>query len=602
MSGVEPQVNMLLDILDSDSYYWSKGIIIHVKNITPKGPNAKPPAISKGNCFVTVRHEGWGSLLCEELPYPNERLAPVATYTKPVKCFVTLSGLKAKDFGFAVKLEPNKNVLNWTNVWPCKIYLRAPHQNNIHASDLLRNQNNLFVQPYMTYLLPHYLAKHMSHGGQWLTVDHCRQWKNLSVKDGSTDVTCLLQELSSRSQKTGSDSYFVTNKFCQAYRTAQSDPLPVELPASLFPKQQEDRHDSRNGPEQKMSESHPPKAKNDLSAPLIEHVPTPIPKLKSKSAPQPMPKPENSRDSEKSVKRKRKNSPHPPTSSDVAIKTPPPVKPKPEPVKRRGSQTNSTRRRSISPRPTISKAATLLPLETAPLPAVKSAASTSWFERPPFLPPPIPITDMTFPNQGVRHLPDSNRWASVLRVSGNELFVGFSGSQSEAAYGTKLASEELREESEQGGVGVETTNDQRDDIGGLDLMTHFSNFASASNISEVGKLSDLFNTSAELIVSAFEEAQSRKDQKQSSDVSSARFRLQDWVNVHSTHNMQQLKDMVLSDETTNVVSNDFAFVVDVKSDENVHRKRRKKSNPRRWPQISVEAEQNITYYHSAGTT
>lgn len=422
--------------------------------------------------------------------------------------------------------------------------------------------------------------------------------ENLSVKDGSTDVTCLLQELSSRGQKTGTASYFVTNKFCQAYRTAQADPLPVELPASLFPKQQEDRHDSRNGLEQKMSISHPPP--KITTAPLIEPVPKPTPKLK----PKPLPKPEKSRDSKTSVKRKRNNSPHPTTSSKVAIKTPPPVKPKPEPVKRRGSQTNSTRRRSISPRPLISKAATSLSSETAPLPAVvKSTASTSWFERPPFLPPPIPIADMAFPNQGVRHLPDSNRWASVVRVSGNELFVGFSGSQSEAAYGTKLALELSREENEPGGVGVETTNDQRADFGGLDLMTHFPNFPSASHISEAaGKLSDLFNTSAESIVSAFEEAQSKKDQKQSSDVSSARFRLQDWVTMHSTHNMQQLKDMVLSDETTNVVSNDFAFVVDVKSDENVHRIRRKKSNPRRLPQISVEAEQNITYYHSAGTT
>ncbi len=566
-SGVEPKVNMSIDILDSDSYYWSKGVIIHVKCITPKGSISKPPDPTKKYCLVTVRYEGWGSLLCEELPYPNERLAPVATYTKPIKCFAVLSGLKTKDMGFAKNTESsNTNVRNWTNAWPCRIYMRAPHQNNVHASNLLRNQNTIFVQPYMTYLLPVYLARFMVHGGQWLAADHCRQWINLRVKDTSTELTCVLHEISPRGQKKGTDSYFVTNIFCQALRAAQSDPLPIDSPTSLFPKKNGGYHDIETSEEQQRANIHLPKSNAKIkTASFIESVPETVPKSVKKR---------DKRDSQMNVKRKRLSPPHPAASSKAAIK-----------------QTSVTRRRPISPRPTSLKAASLA---TAPLPAcVKPALSSlpSWSAHPPFLPPPIPITDMAFPDHGVRYLPNSCRWASLLRVSGNDLFVGSCESQSEAANCAELALQQSRSEKVRG-------VDESINVGGSEVvcsrpsrMTRSLHFLdSSSSPNNAGKLADLFNTSAESIVSAFEETQSKKDQKQSSS-ENTRFRIQDWMIQHSTHNMQQL------------INYDFAFVVDAKSDEKVHTKRRKQTNPRRLSQVSSAEEEHYftNREHAEGT-
>jgi hypothetical protein len=603
-------VNMSLDILDSDSYYWSRGVIIHIKRITPKGPIVKPPDPTKKNCLVTVRYEGWGSLLCEELSYPNERLAPVATYTKPIKCFAILSGLKPKDMGFAKNTKSsNNNVRNWTNAWPCRIHMRAPHQHNVHASNLLRNQNNFFVQPYMAYLLPHYLAKFMVHGGQWLAADHCRQWKDLKVKDTSIEITCVLHEMSPRGQKKGTESYFVTSQFCQALRAAQSDPLPIELPTSQFHIWNGGYHDSNNSEEQQRANIHLPKSIAKIQmASLMESVPEPVTKPVKKR---------DKRGSQMNAKRKRLSPLHPATSSKAAIKLSPSEKPKPQPepglplahehVKRRGSQTSVTRRRSISPRPTSVKAASLA---TAPLPAcVKPVSSSlpSWSAHPPFLPPPIPISDMAFPNHGVRYLPDSSRWASVLRVSGNDLFVGSYESQAEAANCAKLALQQSGSEKVSGVV--ESTDHNRNDVGGLEVaygrtsrMTRSLHFLEpSSSPNNAGKLSDLFNTSAESIVSAFEETQSKKDQKQSSS-QNTRFRIQDWMIQHSTHNMQQLKEAALSGNTA-VVKNHFVFIVDVKNDEKAHTKRRKQTNPRRLSQVSsVEAEHYVTNHeNSAGT-
>lgn len=583
-------MNMSLDILDSDSYYWSKGLIICVKRITPKGPNVKRPGPPKEHCIVTVRYEGWGSLSCEDLSYPNERLAPVATYTKPVKCLVTLSGLKTKDMGL---IESNKSVQNWTNVWPCKIYLRTPHKNNVHASNLLRNQSNYFVQPYMTYLLPHYLAKHMSHGGQWLAANSCHKWRELSVKDSSTEVTCILHEVSSGGQKRGTDLYLVTDKFCQAFEAAQMDPLSVDLPTSLFPmKKGGDHDDSQHTSMKHRADSHSPKMKvKSNTRPLIGPMP------------EPAPRPVKKRESRRSKKRNMLN-------PILPLVKP---KPRPEPApplalefeKRQERQTSVTRRRSISPRPTTSRPTSLEATAQAPA-HVKSASLSSslpsWYEHYPFLPPPTPITDMAYPIRGVRYLPNSHRWASVLRVSGNDLFVGAYESQSEAAHGAKLALEQSKIEKMQAVGGVESINDLSEGAASGDgsdaanrtpRMAHFTNVSSASTAPDAGKLADLFNTSAESIVSAFENAQLRRGQKQSSD-RSTRFHLQDWMNKHSAHKMQERKGLGLS--SNDVLGDEYAFLVTVGGDESVHRKRRKQSNPRRLSQMTLtDADRNITH-------
>lgn len=602
---------MPLDILDSDGYYWSKGTVIHVRKIIPKGPPAgksdSDPAkasVQPNNCFVTVRYEGWGSLLCEELPYPNERLALVTTYTKPFKCFVALSGLKKKDVNFNVKTESNKDVLNWTDVWPCKIFVKAPHQSNANAKNLLRNEDNIFVQPYMTYLLPHYLAKFMSHGGQWITEGNLQPWKDLGVNDNASEVTSVVYEIppKSQGQQKGTDSYFVTNKFCQAYQTAQADPVPTKFPPGSFLIKNGSRGSptsARTKPKKSNMPHQNVKAKVAIETvsstkpepePVKRRCSEPIAKRKRSNPPQqitskattetaslmdPSPSLQHTmkRGGQSTNKRKRSNPPQQlpkaPTIETTSLMDPSPSL---EPTKRRSSQTSATRRRSISPRPSSSKGSTTFETTTVP-----SVEPTSWLEHAPFLPPPIPITDMAFPNNGVRYLPGSNRWASVLRVAGNDLFAGSYTSQSEAAHATKLALQQSR--GENGERGIETSkNSPRQDIGGLEVAssilpqtTRFLNFLEASNIPDAGKVSDLFNTSAESIVSAFEESQLRNnDQKQSSHT---KFRLQDWMVKYYTH-MQQLSEL------RPLVNSDV--VIEEKND---RKKRRKQSRPRRLIQV-----------------
>lgn len=618
---------MPIDILDCDSFYWSKGVIIYIKNIAPKGGKKPPPDTANAKCLITVRYEGWGSLLCEELPYPNKRLAPVATYTKPIKCFVRISGMKMKEISLAER-NSSDSIINWTNVWPCKIYLRTPHQNNVHASNLLRIQNTFFVQPYMTYLLPHYLAKHMTHGGQWLTADQCFSWTELAVNISSTDVNVVVHEVPKGHNK-GKESYLVSNKCCQAVRVAQTDPVSIELPTSLFPKKKGCTHTIiASAVVQNMSNSSPATSK-----PLIKSAPssaTPalafmkkrttqksstkrkrsdpaVPvtsKVASKAPPSNPAVPDSSKVATKApsstVETKAPSSnPAVPVSSKVATKTLPIDRPRPkslsvpEPAKRRESQTSATRRRLISPRSTTILRATTLS-DTAPTPApVKSASSSlpSWFEHPPFLPPPIPITDVrTYPNHCVRYLPNSNRWASVLRVSGNDIFIGAYESQAEAASVAKAALQQSRSENEHGVV--DSANDLSTNVGG--------SVAACSKTPEMSSYTtNLLNISTESIVSAFEAAQSKKQQKQSSD-SATRFTMQDWMIHHSTHNMQQLKEKVQSNEKV-AIGDEFAFVVDVYGDENDHRKRRKQANPRRLAHVLLSDGENIAIDHSAGT-
>ena len=54
------------------------------------------------------------------------------------------------------------------------------------------------------------------------------------------------------------------------------------------------------------------------------------------------------------------------------------------------------------------------------------------FAPVPSLPPPIPVTKKACFNQGVRRLEVSNRWAGILHIAGNDVFVGSYASQFEA--------------------------------------------------------------------------------------------------------------------------------------------------------------------------
>ena len=171
--------------------------------------------------------------------------------------------------------------------------------------------------------------------------------------------------------------------------------------------------------------------------------------------------------------------------------------------------------------------------------ASKTPASKSPIVPPPTLPPPLPITDMAlaYPDQGVRRLPKSNRWAGILNVSGNDIFLGSYTSQSEAARAVTQAQSVLSSQY------IESGEDD----------------------SNAGQLADLLNTPIEAIVSAFEETQ-QGEQRLSSQ---PRFRIHDWIAQHSKH-VQHLN------------SSDFSFMVQVKSnDVNACNKKRKKGTPKR---------------------
>ena len=65
--------------------------------------------------------------------------------------------------------------------------------------------------------------------------------------------------------------------------------------------------------------------------------------------------------------------------------------------------------------------------------------------KEPTLPTPIVVTDKSCYNQcSVRYLPVSNRWAGVLNMAGNDLFVGSYVSQSEAQQAVQLALAQAR--------------------------------------------------------------------------------------------------------------------------------------------------------------
>ena len=117
---------MPLDILDDD-FTWNLARIVRVSYEDDK-------------CYVTVQYEGWGSKWDVELPYPNERLARVFTYTRQVRGFVTLLGSNKVEIGDKTSIPGHlllKNSDNWTDAWPCKVSFRMPHHNRESACDVL---------------------------------------------------------------------------------------------------------------------------------------------------------------------------------------------------------------------------------------------------------------------------------------------------------------------------------------------------------------------------------------------------------------------------------------------------------------------------------
>jgi hypothetical protein len=211
--GVEPKVNMPLEILDPDSI-WSAGKIIAVSH--------------DGDCTnVKVRYEGWGSEWDEQMPYPNPRLARIFTYTKRVKCLAV---------ALAKKDAPTATIdRNWSAYWPSTVSFRTPHpadgvpeggeEPTSEAEIHLRLENNLFVEPYAPTLLPSFVQKTMVNGGWWVHSNTLRLWKELDTNDpvSSNKNGCVLRERLLASDKSSTMEYFFGKNFVKAYDTAMKD-------------------------------------------------------------------------------------------------------------------------------------------------------------------------------------------------------------------------------------------------------------------------------------------------------------------------------------------------------------------------------------------
>eukprot|EP00571_Detonula_confervacea_P015873 CAMPEP_0172303214 /NCGR_PEP_ID=MMETSP1058-20130122/4790_1 /TAXON_ID=83371 /ORGANISM="Detonula confervacea, Strain CCMP 353" /LENGTH=748 /DNA_ID=CAMNT_0013013955 /DNA_START=146 /DNA_END=2387 /DNA_ORIENTATION=+ len=246
LSGVAPKLNMPIEIRDSD-FVWNMSRITRISYDNDKcqnnsgnssGLDGSPP-----KCHVTVRYEGWGPHWDETLRYPNERLARVFTYTKLVKCFVTLLGSKKNDIPNEGNAESAKNIRNWTDTWPCKVFFRMPHPNQSHASAFLQEENNVYVEPYMGHLLPQAVQHQITNGGQWVNESMLRPWKDLNVHDPVTSPTghCIMYNMPSSGEQAEKapalspvgTAYHIIGDFCQAYQMAQSK-IQGKLPPKVL--------------------------------------------------------------------------------------------------------------------------------------------------------------------------------------------------------------------------------------------------------------------------------------------------------------------------------------------------------------------------------
>ena len=495
---------MPLDILDDD-FTWNLARIVRVSYEDDK-------------CYVTVQYEGWGSKWDVELPYPNERLARVFTYTRQVRGFVTLLGSNKVEIGDKTSIPGHlllKNSDNWTDAWPCKVSFRMPRHNEESACDFLRTEDKVYVQPYMAYALPGSVQKHMTHGGQWVDTSRLLPWKDLDVNNPFNVPVriCILQEMTSnRGQPVGNDPalsssqdrkfYYFIKVFCDAYRMAQSDWIQGRLPPQALSKGALLKDEYRIFP-------------NDLGGDPPDRF------LYSGSL----------------TPRKR-------VWCDAS----------------RNVATNH----GLNP------------------PRHREAPKIA-FAPVPSLPPPIPVTKKACFNQSVRLLEVSNRWAGVLHIAGNDVFVGSYASQFEARQAVRLASAQSRRENYQS-VSTGVKHGQRDSSGlkvedRTSHLTRFPDFDEDSSLfgPNAAHLADLFNAPAESVVSAFEETQQLMSGEDRLSLGPP-FRLRVWIGQHYSHG-QHLKELALK-SGKDILSNTYTLAVPVK-DGNIGNKRRKLSHPKR---------------------
>lgn len=488
-----------------------------------KGKQNHEVEASSPKCLVTIRYEGWGKEWDETVPYPNNRLSRMFTYTKKVKCFVTMLGGQKHSPSQTGSAElMNIDPLNWTKVWPCVATFRMPHPGQANTSAAfacLRGQGSrIFIRPYLAYMLPKTVQRRMVHGGHWVDGGKILSWKELDLNNSfvSSSGNSILRELPPAGVEVGAaagTAYCFVHNFYQAYRAARSDWIKGHLPpnavweGALLRDEYRVRNvggDAIDGVRYSGS--------FDIKKVEVKEVKVNEVGKNSKKCSVPTTTGEDKRESNQ------------------------------------GCDANAFAKSENS----------------AHLPAMKVP-----FVPAPSLPPAIPINDLVYPDQGVRRLADSNRWASILRVGATDIFLGSYTSQSEAAYAVNLALVQSEREN------CQIANGKENSSRAAPLMPHLPNFqVHTSPASNAGRIADLFNTPIESIVSAFEKTQAEIGQDTPPRLP---FRLRDWMDQHYRH-MQHLKE--LSPMGGQDAGDQFTFVANVKDDSS-RRKRRKQSTPKR---------------------
>ena len=165
---------------DAD-YIWSEGRVIRIDH--------------KNGTHVTIRYDGWGESYDERALWTSDRLAPLFTFTKCVKCLVNiLPKVKGNPRKSELDALPSTARKAYSNLWPCKVQFRMPHpvveglddeDNCLYAEEFLRAEANVFIQPYCSHLLPpHVRDSNDLDGGRWLAAKRLRLWTDDPLKLG----------------------------------------------------------------------------------------------------------------------------------------------------------------------------------------------------------------------------------------------------------------------------------------------------------------------------------------------------------------------------------------------------------------------------------
>lgn len=169
-------------MLDRDKI-WSPARVVRVE----KG--------DKEGTHVTVHYDGWADTFDERVLWTSGRLAPLFSFTKQVKCLVDILH-KQKNKPRKAEMEelPSGARRTYCNLWPCTVQLRMPHpvvdgledeESCMYADEFLKSEENVFIKPYASHLLPQYVRDSNSHDdGRWINARRLRIWTDEPAKLG----------------------------------------------------------------------------------------------------------------------------------------------------------------------------------------------------------------------------------------------------------------------------------------------------------------------------------------------------------------------------------------------------------------------------------